>query len=174
MHLLITLLILVAVIFLLVERFKPNIMLYMRNDQELPHHEPLKFHYGEDAGFDLTCAEHVHIPPMSMSNGESVSAINIKTNISIKLPDGYWGLILSRSSNLKRYGIQIQPAVIDNGYTGELFLQVWNISNKTVDIPVGTRIAQIILIPIVDAKTRFVRNLPSTSRGVGGFGSTGK
>jgi dUTP pyrophosphatase len=83
--------------------------------------------------------------------------------------------IASRSSTLLKHKLVVQSAVIDNGYRGELFITVWNSSQKTlVAVPRGQRLAQLVPFLIVDLEWQECVDLPGGDRGVNGIGSTGE
>lgn len=123
---------------------------------------PEKSHEG-DAGWDLFSSEAV-----TLREGAST---NVPTGISAALPYQTWGLIVPRSSTLRKWNLEIIPGVIDNGYRGELFIQAR--AYQSVAIPPGTRLAQLILMPLIQTEWVEVENLPDSSRGTGGFGSSG-
>lgn len=130
-----------------------------------------------DAGFDLFVVEDVVIPP-----GEVVKA---KTGVAIQLPEGYWGLIKERSSVALRDHVMTLAGVVDNGYRGEIILALFNTDQAMwVRYPAGDKVAQIIPIPMVKTPeglyygghsimVKEVSELDESTRGHGGFGSTG-
>jgi dUTP pyrophosphatase len=97
----------------------------------------------------------------------------VHTGVSIAIPEGYFGMLVPRSSWAKK-GMTIlnSPGIIDSDYRGELMIMVK--FSSSVTIATNDRIAQLIIVPY--AKTKFVKveKLPETLRGEGGFGSTGK
>jgi dUTP pyrophosphatase len=120
-----------------------------------------------DAGFDLVTSKDTHIPPLP------AKPVIVPAGISAKIPDGYWAQIVGRSSSANKLGLLVHTAIIDNGYTGQLFACVWNMTDKSVLVEKGTRLAQIILLPLHTPQTFEVPELPQTARGSTGFGSTG-
>jgi dUTP pyrophosphatase len=126
---------------------------------------PTKAHSG-DLGYDLYAAEQVTIYA-----GETRL---IPTGISVQFPAGYGGLIRDRSSvATKRYLFNV-AGVIDNGYTGEIKVALYNSTDAFQTIYRGDKIAQMILIPTVDFKVEEVTEITSQDgRGSNGFGSTG-
>ena len=98
----------------------------------------------------------------------------ISTDISIAIPDGYCGLIWPRSGLSVNSGIDILAGVIDSGYRGEVKVCMLNTSDTLVHIHPGDRIAQLIIQKVEDVSFTEVKNLDDTSRGDGGFGSTGR
>lgn len=121
--------------------------------------------YAGDAGFDLFSSREVVVPPNSY--------FDVPTEIRAALPSGFWAQIISRSSTYRKYRLQVVEAVIDNGYRGELFIQVINNGSAPVTVERHSRIAQLILNriePIVWVETA---ELPPSDRGERGFGSSG-
>lgn len=122
--------------------------------------------YDGDAGWDLYTSQDSVVEP-----GRTAL---VSTNIHMALPAGYWAQIISRSSTPRKYeGVTVVEAVIDNGYRGELFIQVANTGHKTHTIEKGSRIAQLVLHEI--HRVKWVQQvLPKSQRGNSGFGSTGQ
>ena len=122
------------------------------------------------AGLDLrACIEHVQ----TLNPSETFL---IPTGISIFIKDpSYAGLILPRSGLGHKHGIVLGNLVglIDSDYQGELLISCWNRSNKAFLINPLERIAQLVLVPIMQAKFNLVDDYDATNRGSGGFGSTG-
>ena len=101
----------------------------------------------------------------------------ISTGLCIHLADpGYAGMILPRSGLGHKHGIVLGNLVglIDSDYQGTLFVSCWNRGTDPFDIEVGTRIAQLVIVPVAQVKFNRVDSFDATSRGTGGFGSTGK
>jgi len=123
------------------------------------------------AGLDLrACIEN----PYTLNSGETFL---IPTGISIYIKDpGYAGIILPRSGLGHKHGIVLGNLVglIDSDYQGELLVSCWNRSKKEFLINPLERIAQLVIVPINQAKFNLVDNFSESERGEGGFGSTGK
>ncbi|CAR28164.1 hypothetical protein ZYGR_0N06550 [Zygosaccharomyces rouxii] len=118
------------------------------------------------AGYDMYSAEKTLIP----KRGQNL----VSTEISITVPQGTYGRVAPRSGLAVKNGIQTGAGVIDRDYTGEVKVVLFNHTDKDFEINVGDRIAQLILERIVeDASVVVVESLDETSRGTGGFGSTG-
>lgn len=101
----------------------------------------------------------------------------LPTGLCIHIADpGYAGLILPRSGLGHKHGIVLGNLVglIDSDYQGQLFVSCWNRSSKAFDIEVGTRIAQLVIVPVAQVSFNRVESFDVSSRGDGGFGSTGK
>lgn len=127
---------------------------------------PTRAHRG-DAGFDLYTSEPVVIPPRSF--------VDVPTAVSVQMPPNMWGQIVGRSSTLRRRQLLVNHGIIDQGYRGELFAGVWNLSDEPHAVEVGERLAQLILVPLTSASVALARveSLDESDRGSSGFGSTG-
>ncbi|WP_396588281.1 dUTP diphosphatase [Bermanella sp. R86510] len=129
--------------------------------------------YGTDgsAGLDLrACLED----SMVLQPGETKL---IPTGLSIYIEDsGLAAMILPRSGLGHKHGIVLGNLVglIDSDYQGELMVSCWNRGQEAFTIEVGERIAQLVIVPVVQAEFDFVDEFEATDRGEGGFGSTGK
>lgn len=130
-------------------------------DAALPKYE----HLG-DAGGDLFCSEQVTLQP-----GERVS---IPTGVAMEIPHGYVGLIWDKSGISHKGGLKTLGGVIDAGYRGEVKVGMINLSNVAYTFERGHKVAQILIQPIPDVVVEEASELSDTSRGTGGFGSTGK
>ena len=123
------------------------------------------------AGLDLrACIEHVKV----LKPGETFL---IPTGIAIYIKDPkYAGFILPRSGLGHKHGIVLGNLVglIDSDYQGELLVSCWNRSENEFMINPLERIAQLVIVPVEQAKFNVVENFTETERGSGGFGSTGK
>lgn len=99
---------------------------------------------------------------------------DIPTGLKIELPPGVWGRITGRSSSLRKHGLFINEGVIDQGYRGELFVYVTNRNGELeYSVEAGTRLAQLILAPVLRASVVEVDSVSPSDRGDRGFGSTG-
>lgn len=122
------------------------------------------------AGMDLKAAVST---PVHLSSGQSEL---IPTGIAIHISDArYAAMILPRSGLGHRHGIVLGNLVglIDSDYQGELMISMWNRSNTSFTIYPMTRIAQLIIVPVIRAHFNVVESFDKSKRGVGGFGSTG-
>ena len=123
------------------------------------------------AGLDLrACIEHV----MTLNPGETEL---IPTGIAIHLADpGYAAMILPRSGLGHKHGIVLGNLVglIDSDYQGQLLVSCWNRGRERFLLNPLERIAQLVIVPIVQAGFNVVDDFAASERGVGGFGSTGK
>lgn len=101
----------------------------------------------------------------------------IPTGIAIHLADpNYAALILPRSGLGHKHGIVLGNLVglIDSDYQGELMVSIWNRGQTEFVLNPLERLAQLVIVPVVQAQFHLVENFPSSDRGTGGFGSTGK
>jgi len=101
----------------------------------------------------------------------------IPTGVSIAIPSGYCGLILPRSGTAHKKGLSLSnsPGLIDCDYRGEILLSCQNTTkSSTILIHHGDRIAQLLIIPALNAELREVDYLDETARGAEGFGSSGE
>lgn len=128
---------------------------------------PVYAHPG-DAGADLVATEAVRLEP-----GERAL---VGTGVRIALPDGYVAFVVPRSGLAATHGITIvnAPGTIDAGYRGEIKVALLNTDPRVAyEIAPGDRIAQIIVMPVPRVRFLPVETLPESTRGEGGFGSTG-
>ena len=101
----------------------------------------------------------------------------LPTGIAIALPStGYVALVFARSSMGVKHGIALSNGVgvIDSDYRGEICVGLTNLSDSPYTIQPGDRVAQLAIMPVVQANVIPVDELDETDRGSGGFGSTGK
>ncbi|WP_333660690.1 dUTP diphosphatase [Acinetobacter sp.] len=123
------------------------------------------------AGLDLrACLDEA----IEIVAGETVL---VKTGLAIYIEDpNFAGLILPRSGLGHKHGIVLGNLVglIDSDYQGELMISVWNRGQNTFRLEPGERLAQYVLVPVVQAEFEQVEEFVATERGAGGFGHTGK
>lgn len=101
----------------------------------------------------------------------------IPTGLAMHLADpGYAAMILPRSGLGHKHGVVLGNLVglIDSDYQGQLMVSVWNRGQEAFTIQPFERIAQMVIVPVVQANFRVVEEFESSDRGEGGFGSTGK
>ena len=101
----------------------------------------------------------------------------VPTGMAIYLQDpGYAALILPRSGLGHKHGIVLGNLVglIDSDYQGQLMVSAWNRSSTEFTIQPMERIAQLVIVPVQQARFRVVQDFVATERGEGGYGSTGK
>lgn len=126
---------------------------------------PTYAHHG-DAGFDLYAFESVTIPVGAR--------VLVGTGIAMEIPDGYAGLIWDKSGLAMNHGLKSLGGVIDAGYRGEIKVGVVNLSNENYTITSGHKVAQMLIQKVERVEVQEVQELTGTTRGHGGFGSTGK
>jgi dUTP pyrophosphatase len=101
----------------------------------------------------------------------------VPTGIAIYLADpGFAAIILPRSGLGHKHGIVLGNLVglIDSDYQGQLMVSAWNRSDVAFTIEPMERIAQLVIVPVVQAQFNIVTDFPASERGEGGYGSTGK
>ncbi|HSE35676.1 MAG TPA: dUTP diphosphatase [Blastocatellia bacterium] len=135
-------------------------------DPDLPM--PRYQHEG-DAGLDLPSRIDYVLEP-----GQRAL---IPTGIAVAIPGGYAGFVLPRSGLATRHGIALvnSPGLVDAGYRGEIAIIMINTDTREAfHIKRGDRIAQLVIQRVEEVTLTRVDELDDTSRGEGGFGSTGK
>jgi dUTP pyrophosphatase len=134
--------------------------------EQLPHYAT-----AGSAGLDLrACLDEAVI----LNPGETVL---IPTGLAIHLADaGYAAMILPRSGLGHKHGVVLGNLVglIDSDYQGQLLVSVWNRGQTAFTIQPFERIAQMVIVPVVQARFNLVEEFDASHRGEGGFGSTGK
>ena len=139
--------------------------------QRLPHGEglPIPARATEHAaGLDVVAAEDVTLAP-----GRRHA---VATGFAIAIPHGYEVQVRPRSGLALKHGITClnTPGTIDSDYRGEVKVILANLGSDPFEVRRGERIAQLVPAPVLDARFREVQALSETSRGAGGFGSTGR
>src|SRR6476659_2934537 len=142
--------------------------------QRLPHYEDLPlpaYQSATAAGLDLLAA----VPsaaPVTIAPGARAL---VPTGIAIALAPGYEAQVRPRSGLAARHGLTVlnAPGTIDADYRGEIQVLLVNLGREAVTITRGMRVAQLVIAPVVRAHILDVASLDKTSRGSGGFGSTG-
>ena len=141
-------------------------ILDVRMRDQLPHYAT-----GGSAGLDLrACLDR----PLTLEPGQTEL---IPTGIAIHLADpGLAAVILPRSGLGHKHGIVLGNLVglIDSDYQGQIFVSTWNRGNAAFVIKPMERLAQLVVVPIVQVELNVVDDFESSPRGAGGFGSTGK
>ena len=123
------------------------------------------------AGLDLMAAVPADAPVVIAPGGRAM----IPTGIAIALPPGTEGQVRPRSGLAARHGVTVlnSPGTVDADYRGEINVILVNLGVEPFTVARGTRIAQLIIAPMMQATICDSANLDETTRGVGGFGSTG-
>lgn len=132
---------------------------------ELPHYQT-PFAAGMDLRADIEA-------PLCIEVGQRVL---VPTGIAIELEQGYEAQVRPRSGLAIKKGLSLvnTPGTIDADYRGEIQVILINLGQEVVRIERGDRIAQMIISPVIQAEIIEVSDLDETSRGAGGFGSTGR
>lgn len=126
---------------------------------------------GGAAGLDLRACVH---KPLTLAPG---AAELVPSGIAIHLADsGLAAVVLPRSGLGHKHGIVLGNSVglIDSDYQGQVMISVWNRSKEAFTINPMDRIAQLVVVPVVQVKLNVVEEFSISQRGAGGFGSTGK
>lgn len=123
-----------------------------------------------DAGFDVFWCTNSP-GPIYLSPGENVV---FGTGLSLQFPRGYVAEVKNRSSVASKKGLVVGACIIDSGYTGEVFIDLHNVSDKIVQVKPGDKIAQILFYKIERPEIELVSELEDSTRGDKGFGSSGK
>lgn len=141
-----------------------KIKIINRSDHALPHYETLA-----SAGMDL----RANIPgPITL---QPLERTIVKTGLFIELPIGYEAQVRPRSGLAAKKGVTVlnAPGTVDADYRGEIGVILVNLSNEPFTVANGERIAQLVIARHERAEWNEVDVLSDTTRGAGGFGSTG-
>ncbi len=130
-------------------------------------------HYATDgsAGLDLRAMVEA---PLTLNPGDTEL---LPTGLSIHIGDaGYAGMILPRSGLGHKHGIVLGNLVglIDSDYQGQLMVSCWNRGNSAFTIEPGERIAQLVIVPVMQVSLTQVDEFDDSARGEGGFGHSGR
>lgn len=117
---------------------------------------------------DLVSVESLTLQPMERGL--------VATGFAIEIPEGYEAQVRPRSGWALKQGITLpnSPGTIDSDYRGEIKVIIQNLGSEPFEIQKGDRIAQMVIAPVLQVQFEEVDQLSETSRGEGGFGSTGK
>jgi dUTP pyrophosphatase len=134
----------------------------IHEDAVLPHYA----HPG-DSGMDLYSIEDITIAP--------AETVLVHTGLTIAVPEGYEAQVRPKSGLALKHSISVlnTPGTVDSGYRGEVCVILINHGKEFFHIKKHTKIAQMVICPVVCAKIVEVDSLDDTARGDGGFGSTG-
>lgn len=122
------------------------------------------FGHPSDAGADLYAIADYILKPGAYTQ--------VKTGIALEFPTGYVALIWDKGSSPVR-GWHTMGGVFDSGYRGEYILFLYNITERSVKIQKGDKIAQVLIQPVVHPTYRETQTMSESSRGTGRVGSTG-
>jgi dUTP pyrophosphatase len=117
------------------------------------------------AGLDLYSIEAITLQPKERRL--------IRTGLAVAIPAGYYGRLAPRSGLATQKGIDVLAGVIDADYRGEIGCLLYNAGDEQIGLAAHTKICQLIIEKIITPTAVWVDSLSQTSRGSGGFGSTG-
>jgi dUTP pyrophosphatase len=121
--------------------------------------------YVGDAGIDLFSVEDIEIPAMENRA--------VRTGIKIAIPEGYAGFVWDKSGLALNKQLKTMAGVIDSGYRGEVKVVLFNLGKENYKVEKGSKIAQLVIMPIINYELEEVKKLDETERGSKGFGSSG-
>lgn len=130
---------------------------------------PAVAHPGEDLGYDLFASETVEFEP----RGHAIVPTGISVEITSAIGEPMGALVRDKSSVAARRLI-VTAGVIDAGYRGEIKVVMENLSDQPQTIRAGDKLANLIPYPVLTAKVEVVEELAESTRGAGGFGSSGR
>ena len=125
---------------------------------------PLRAH-ATDSGADLFALEKTVLPPHAVTY--------VHTGIAVELPENTSGIIWGKSS-VESKGIKAMAGLVDAPYRGELIVCMFNLNDHEFVFEAGQKVAQLVVLPTLYPAFTEVKELSDTTRGEGGFGSTGK
>jgi dUTP pyrophosphatase len=96
-----------------------------------------------------------------------------RTGLAVAIPPGFYGRIAPRSGLAAKNGLDVLAGVIDSDYRGEVCCLLYNTGDEVITLPAGSKICQLIVEQIITPEATWVSELDETTRGAGGFGSTG-
>jgi dUTP pyrophosphatase len=117
------------------------------------------------AGLDLSSIEAVTLKPHERRL--------VATGLAVAIPEGFYGRLAPRSGLATKNGLDVLAGVIDSDYRGEVRCLIYNAGSDVISLPAGTKICQLILEKIIRPTAVWAESLSDTTRGSGGFGSTG-
>ncbi len=118
-----------------------------------------------DSGADLFALERTVLPAHAITY--------VHTGVAVELPENTSGIIWGKSS-VESKGIKAMAGLVDAPYRGELIVCMYNLTDMPFVFEAGQKVAQLVVLPTLYPTFEEVEELSSTSRGSGGFGSTGK
>lgn len=131
---------------------------------------PVVAHPGEDLGYDIFALESVVLAPRV--------TVKVRTGIAVEARHPAsgepLGLLVRDRSSIAAKGVATTAGVIDAGYRGEILILMNNLSNSSVEIRAGEKIAQMIPVPVLTGTVQQVETLEDSARAEKGFGSSGR
>ena len=128
-------------------------------DALLPHRA-----HATDSGADVLAVERTLLPPLSITK--------VHTGVAVELPENTSGIIWGKSS-VESKGIKAMAGLVDAPYRGELIVCMYNLNDTEFVFEKGQKVAQLVVLPTLYPSFEEAEELSDTSRGEGGFGSTG-
>ena len=126
---------------------------------KLPHRA-----HPTDSGADLFAVQRTVLPPHEITN--------VHTGVAVELPENTSGIIWGKSS-VESKGIKAMAGLVDAPYRGELIVCMYNLNDTEFVFEQGQKVAQLVVLPTLYPSFEEVPELTDTTRGAGGFGSTG-
>jgi dUTP pyrophosphatase len=117
-----------------------------------------------DAGIDLTCIKKEIIPSNTIKL--------LSTGLAFEIPEGYYGQIAERSGFSINNTLKLKAGVIDSGYRGEVKIAFQNCGDYPITVEAGTKVAQMLLLPVPEFTVEEAQELATSERGEKGFGSS--
>ncbi len=124
-----------------------------------------KYHHPGDVGMDLYSMEEYTVKP-----GERHYFYH---GFALEFPEGYAAIVKDKSS-ISKAGLHSMGGVFDAGFRGEYNTLLVNLSDESYTVEVGDKVAQLVIFPVAISELEEVDELGNSSRGLGGFGSTGR
>ncbi len=118
------------------------------------------------AGLDLSSIDDQTIH----AHGRAI----VRTGLAVAVPHGFYGRIAPRSGLATKHGLDVLAGVIDSDYRGEILCALINHGDEPVEIAAGMRVAQLLIEAIATPDPCWSEDMSETTRGEGGFGSTGE
>lgn len=120
--------------------------------------------HATDSGADLFAVERTVLPPRAVTY--------VHTGVAVELPENTSGIIWGKSS-VESKGIKAMAGLVDAPYRGELIVCMYNLNDTEFVFEQGQKVAQLVVLPTLYPSFEEATELTDTSRGAGGFGSTG-
>jgi dUTP pyrophosphatase len=117
-----------------------------------------------DSGADLFAVERTVLPPHAITH--------VHTGVAVELPENTSGIIWGKSS-VESKGIKAMAGLVDAPYRGELIVCMYNLNDTEFVFEQGQKVAQLVVLPTLYPEIEEAKELSETTRGAGGFGSTG-
>lgn len=121
--------------------------------------------HAQDAGLDIRTPKRLIV--------HSYRSLVVDTGVHVQLPPGTVGMLKSKSGLNVKFDLT-NEGVIDEGYTGSIVVKLYNNGPGTVELPEGSKISQLVILPVLRPGLELVDELEDTERGENGFGSTGR